>query len=140
MNAAFFLEILNGGAVTPELIWLGMLTIYLGKEARRRGFRWWNWFHLPPSMDLMLAIWIFDAAIVARSWVVWAWRRFDDGGDFAEWHLAALTVSGFFILAGALCKIRAWTRADYGNWPWLVSCLLTIISIIGLVIFGTIFR
>lgn len=140
MNTAFFLEILNGGAVTPELIWLGFLTVYLIKETKRRGLRWWRWWALPPSMDLMLAIWIFDAAIVARSWVVWAWRRFGDGTTFEEWHMIALTISGFFILAGALCKIRAWTHADYGNWPWLVSGLITAISVLGLIIFGTIYR
>jgi hypothetical protein len=135
MNTAFFLEILNGGAVTPELIWLAMLTIYLAKESRRRGLRWFQWFHLPPSMNLILAIFVFDAAIVSRSWVIWAWRRFDEAGEFGPMQTAALTVSGFFILAGTLCKIRAWTHPDYGNGPWLLSCAVTVLAIVVLVIF-----
>lgn len=135
MNTAFFLEILNGGAVTPELIWLGIITVYLCKESVRRGLRWFNWFSLPPSMNLILAIFIFDAAIVTRSWVIWAWRRFDSAGEFGPVQTVALTVSGFFILAGTLCKIRAWTHPDYGNAPWLAACGVTFLSLIGLIIF-----
>jgi hypothetical protein len=135
MNTEFFLEILNGGAVTPELIWLGILSVYLSRESRRRGLRWFDWFHLPPSMNLMLAIFIFDSAIVGRSWVVWAWRRFDGGGDFAAWHVTALIITGFFILAGTLCKIRAMTYPDLGNGPWLAATTVTVVSIVGLVVF-----
>lgn len=135
MNTAFFLEILNGGAVTPELIWLCIITVYLVKESHRRGLHPLDWFHLPPSMNLIVAIWIFDAAIATRSWVVWAWRRFDGGGEFAMWHLTALTVSGLFILVGTLCKIRAWTHPDYGNGPWLAACGATVLSIVALVVF-----
>lgn len=135
MNTAFFLEILNGGAVTPELIWLTILTVYLCRESRRRGLHWFDWFHLPPSMNLILAIFIFDAAIVTRSWVIWAWRRFDGGNEFAAWHMVALTITGFFILAGTLCKIRAWTHADYGNGPWLAAGAVTAFSMVCLIIF-----
>src|SRR5438093_901854 len=100
MSPDFFLEILNGGAVTPELIWLCILTVYLIKESRRRGLRWFQWFHLPPSMNLILAIFIFDAAIVSRSWIIWGWRRFDSASDFNPVQTMSLSVSGFFILAG----------------------------------------
>jgi hypothetical protein len=134
MNTPFFLEILNGGLVTPDLIWLVLLGIYLSKESRRRGLHWFDWFHLPASMNLMLAFFITDAAIVTRSWVVWAWRRFDGGGDFAAWHFTALIITGFFVLVGTLCKIRAWTHPHYGNWPWLVSAVATILGIIVLVV------
>lgn len=135
MNQAFFLEILNGGAVTPELIWLCIITVYLCRESRRRNLRPLDWFHLPPSMNLIVAIWVFDVSIVSRSWVVWAWRRFGGGGEFAAWHTATLTVSGLFILIGTLCKIRAWTYPDHGNWPWLASAAVTLISIMALIIF-----
>lgn len=135
MNTAFFLEILNGGAVTPELIWLVLLGTYLSREARRRGLHFLDWFSLPPSMNLILAVFIFDAAIVSRSWVVWAWRRFDHAGDFGPMQTVALMVSGFFIVVGTLCKIRAMTHPDHGNWPWLASTAVTLVGIIGLVIF-----
>jgi hypothetical protein len=135
MSSAFFLEILNGGAVTPEFIWLCLLAVYLSRESRRRGLRFFDWFHLPPSMNLILAIFIFDLSILTRSWVVWAWRRFDDGGNFAAWQTTALVVSGAFIVIGTLCKIRALTYPDHGNWPWLLSAQLTAIGILGLIIF-----
>ncbi len=135
MSPAFFLEILNGGAVTPELIWLCILTVYLCKESKRRDLHPLDWFHLPPSMNLILAIFIFDAAIVSRSWIIWGWRRFDAAGDFGPMQTLALSISGFFILAGTLCKIRAWTHLDYGNWPWLVAGIATALSVIALIIF-----
>lgn len=140
MNTPFFLEILNGGVVTPELIWLCLLTVYLCKESKRRELHALDWFHLPPSMNLMVAIWVFDAASVLRASVVWAWRRFDGGGEFAVWQMGALMVCGAFTLIGSLCKIRAWTYPDHGNGPWLVSLFLTCTGIIWLIIFGTILR
>lgn len=135
MNTAFFLEILNGGAVTPELIWLCIITVYLARESSRRGLHPLDWFHLPPSMNLILAVFIFDAAIVGRSWVIWAWRRFDGGTEFAPWHVIALIITGLMILAGTLCKIRAMTHPDLGNGPWYVACGATALGIVALIIF-----
>lgn len=132
---AFFLEILNGGAVTPEFLWLVLLTTYLSRESRRRGLRFYDWFRLPPSMNLILAVFIFDFAILARSWVIWAWRRFDGADEFGASQTAAMVISGALIVFGSLCKIRAMTYPEYGNWPWLAATFLTIISVVGLTIF-----
>lgn len=132
---SFFLEILNGGAVTPELIWLGILTVYLCKESQRRGLHLFDWLHLPPSMNLIVAIYITDVAIVTRSWIIWAWRRFDGAGTFGPTQTIMLTISGLFIVIGTLCKIRAWTYPDYGNGPWLAAGALTMIGVVGLIIF-----
>lgn len=131
---AFFLEILNGGAVTPEFLWLVLLAIYLSREARRRGLNFYDWFRLPPSMNLILAVFIFDLAILSRSWVIWAWRRFDGAGEFGSAQVAAMVVSGAFILIGSLCKIRALTYPDYGSWPWMAATFVTGISVVGLVL------
>lgn len=135
MNTSRFLEVLNGGAVTPELIWLVLLGVYLSRETKRRGLHAFDWFNLPPSMNLILAIFIFDLAILTRSWVVWAWRRFDGAGEFGPMQSVALGVSGFFILAGTLCKIRALTYPDHGSSPWLAASILTALSVIGLIVF-----
>jgi hypothetical protein len=135
MNTAFFLEILNGGAVTPEWIWLAILAAYLSRESRRRGLHIFDWSHLPPSMNLILAVFIVDASVVTRSLVIWAWRRFDHAGDFGPGQTAFLVVSGFFIVVGTLCKIRALTYADYGRWPWLAACVVTLAGMIALIIF-----
>lgn len=131
----FFLQILNGSAVAPEVLWLVLLAVYLSRESRRRGLRWFNWFALPPSMNLMLAIFIFDAAILTRTTVIWAWRRFDLAGQFGPAQATVLIVSGSFVLIGSLCKIRAMTHPDFGNWPWLAATAITVTSGLLLIIF-----
>lgn len=131
----FLLEIINGAAVTPEYIWLAMLGVYLSRESRRRGLHWFNWFRLPPSMNLMLAIFICDAAIITHSWVMWAWRRFDGDAQFGPSQTTVMIISGAFVLIGTLCKIRALTHPDHGNWPWLIATGVTALSALALIIF-----
>jgi hypothetical protein len=135
MKSPFFLEILNGGAVTPEVIWIVILAIYLSKESRRRGLRFFDWFRLPPSMNLILAVFIFDFAIVVRSQLIWAWRRFDGAGNFGVVQTAILIVTGAMILIGSLCKIRAMTYPDHGNRPWFIATALTVAAVGGLIYF-----
>jgi hypothetical protein len=134
MNS-LLLEILNGAAVTPEFLWLVLLGVYLSRESKRRGLHWFNWFSLPPSMNLMLAIFVFDSAILTRTWVIWAWRRFDGATQFGPSQTTILIISGSFVLIGALCKIRALTHPDWGNGPWLAATGVTVVSAVALVIF-----
>lgn len=135
MNAALFLELLNGGAVTPEAIWLVLLTIYLTKEARRRGLHRFDWLHLPPSMNLILAIYICDAGVTLRSVTVWYWRRFGGGSaDFGPIETGLLTIGGGLIVAGFLCKIRAITAPDHGDGPWITAMLASAIAVVALVL------
>lgn len=135
MKSAFFLEVLNGSAVVPEWIWLAILGNYLSMESKRRGLRFFDWLHLPPSMNLILAVFLFDAAIVTRSVVIWGWRRFDHAGDFGAVQTAALIISGIFIMLGILCKIRALTHPDYGNGPWLAASAVTVVGVAALITF-----
>ena len=123
--SAFLLEMLNGSAVTPELLWLVLLTIYLCKETRRRGLHALDWFSLPASMDLILAIYISDAGVCLKALVIWIWRRFTPGAEFNQVQVMLLILSSAMIVVGALCKVRAWTRPDHGSAPWLVACLST---------------
>lgn len=131
----YLLQILNGSAVLPELIWITLLSIYLSKESKRRGLHWFNWFALPASMNLMLAIFIYDFAILIRTIVIWAWRRFDLAAQFGPSQQIVLIAAGSLVLIGALCKIRAWTHPDYGNGPWLAATAITILVTLGLMIF-----
>jgi hypothetical protein len=117
---AVVLELLNGGAITPELLWLGLLVHYLVKESRRRGLQALDWFNLPPSMNLILAIAICDFGTTLRSMTIWFWRRFG-GGDFTDLQVLLLFTAGAFIAFGTLCKIRALTEPDHGWWPWLLA-------------------
>lgn len=135
MNASLFLEILNGGAVTPELLCLVLLGIYLSKESRRRGLRWFNWFDLPPSMNLILAMFIFDAGVWSRSVIIWSWRRFTVAPNFNRIETVGLIVGGLLIVLGSLCKIRALTRPDHGDGPWLAASAGTVTMIGVLLLF-----
>lgn len=131
---AFLLEILNGGAITPELIWLSMLTVYLVREARRRGLHWFDWLHLPPSMNLILAIFITDAGVTLRSVTVWLWRRRGGGGDFSFFQSGLLIVGGGMLVLGYLCKIRALTSPDHGDMPWFVSGIISLLVVFLMVV------
>jgi hypothetical protein len=135
IDAPFFLEILNGGAITPELLWLILLARYLIAEARRRGLHGLAWFHLPPSMNLIVAIFICDAGVCLRSMTIWSWRRVFGAGDFSAVQSGLLIVGGALIVIGYLCKIRAVTEPDQGNGPWLRAATLTGAAIILLLVF-----
>lgn len=121
-------EMLNGSSVTPILLLQIWLIRYLAIESRKRGLRWWNWFHLPAHMDLVLAMFVFDTGVLARSFFSWAWRFFG-AGDVNAAEMAGLIAGGFLIVLGALCKIRALTRPEGGNGPWLASAAATALAV-----------
>jgi hypothetical protein len=132
---ALFLEILNGAAVTPELICLAMLAVYLCRESRRRGLHALDWFRLPPSMNLVLAMFIFDAGVWLRSLTIWIWRRFFGAGDFSAVQTSILIIGGALIVVGSLCKVRALTHPDHGAVPWFASAYVTAVAIVVLLLF-----
>lgn len=131
---ALFLEMLNGGAVTPELMWLVLLAIYLSKETKRRGLHAFDWFSLPPSMDLILAVFVSDAGVWLRSVTIWAWRRFDGAGEFNTAQQMLLIAGGALIVVGFLCKIRALTKPDHGSRPYMVAVVSTIVVLIAMLV------
>lgn len=133
--SAFFLEMLNGGAITPETIWLVLLGIYLARESKRRHLRAFDWFSLPAGMDLILAVFISDAGVQIRSLTIWTWRRFGGAGEFSHLQTGLLTLGGALIVIGSLCKIRALTRPEYGNGPWFLAMALTGIALVALLLF-----
>lgn len=133
-NTDFALELLNGSAVTPELLWLVMIGLYLSKEAKRRGLHALDWFNLPPSMNFMLAIFISDLGIWLKTFTVWMWRR-AGAGSFNELEVTLLAVSGALILLGPLCKIRAMTWPDHGSRPWLIALAWTAAMTVAMLVF-----
>lgn len=132
---AFFLEILNGGAIVPELLCLVLLGVYLSREAHRRGLHALDWFKLPPSMNLVLAMFVFDSGVLLRSITIWVWRRFFGGGDFSALQTCLLIIGGGLIVVGSLCKIRALTEPDFGRAPWLLASIATLAAIVAIVAF-----
>lgn len=116
------LELLNGAGVVLEFCFLSWMALYLWRESRRRNLKARDWlFRLPPSMHLAVAIFVFDSGVWLRSAVIWMWRRFFHAADFSALQLGLLGVGGFVLVVGSLCKIRAITKPDFGNGPWLMS-------------------
>lgn len=127
------LELFNGISVILEGIFLLWGLRYLYLETRRRGLRVRDWFlfRLPPSMNFIIAVLVFDVASWMRSLVVWSWRRIYNSGDFTQWHSGMLVAAGLIGFIGALCKIRAVTKPDYGDQPWLM-CLALVVMFVAL--------
>jgi hypothetical protein len=124
-SPSLFLELLSGGAITPNLLWLVLLVRYLAKESRRRGLHALDWFSLPPSMNLILAITFCDFGTTLRAMTIWFWRRFGGAGDFTDLQLVLLVISGALVVAGTLYKIRALTEPDRGRGPWILATVAT---------------
>jgi hypothetical protein len=131
MSSNILLEVLNGSAITPELLLLLILTRYLMRTSREYGLSPLDWFHLPPHMDLILAMFICDIGLFARSVITWAWRFFGEG-DFNSAQAAGLIAGGLLITIGLLCKIRALTYPNDGNTPWLLATAVTIVMTVAL--------
>lgn len=134
MTDADLLELLNGAAIVPGFIVIGLLFRYLVKEAQRRGLHGLDWRHFPPSMNLVLAMFIFVVAVWGEKVFKWGWRFFG-AKDFGAGLTVFLIFFGSFVVIGSLCKIRALTRPDFGDGPWLISASLSAVAIVALVVF-----
>lgn len=124
INPNFPLELLNGAGGIPETIFIFVLGLYLFREARRRqlGLRSLVRFQYPPSMNLAVAVLVFDIGVCTRSWTIWIWRQ-NGAGAFDFWQIAALAIGGALIAVGGVCKVRSLTLPDYGHIPWVMTAL-----------------
>lgn len=115
------LELLNGSGMVVEIFFLVWMVRYLRKETTARHLTSADWMHgrLPPSMNFIVAVFVFDSGVALNRMVIWVWRRFFGAGDFGVLQLALLAVGGLMIVIGGLCKIRSVTKPDLGNQPWL---------------------
>lgn len=134
MSAAPFLELLNGGAITPEIICLVLLGRYLVNESKRRGLRAFDWLKLPPSMNLILAVFISDLGVFLRSATVWHWRHFTRAPDFTGPETFIMMIGAVLVVLGPLCKVRALTEPDFGRRPWVTSALLSFLFFLALIV------
>ena len=129
---ARLLEILNGVALIPATILLLLMVRYLIAESVRRGLHSFSWFHLPPSMNLVLAMFFFDLAIMLRLIATFLWYLIGQR-LFPIQMLFFVAIIGLII--GLLCKIRAITEPEYGRLPWFATMMVTIAVAATLLIF-----
>src|SRR5271165_6552563 len=116
------LEILDGGGAILGFFYLVWAANYLRRETSRRHLGFSDWFNglLPPSMHLVVAIFVFDLGVFIRTTVMWVWRM-RGAKDFGPIEIGLLGFGGAVVIAGALCKIRAITKPDFGDGPWLAA-------------------
>lgn len=128
-DPSFSLEIINGASHVVGLIFLWHLGVYLVKETRRRrlGVRAW-FFKLPVSMQFAVAIMVYDIGVWMKAFLIWSWR-FLGAGPFSPAMMVALWVGSLIIVVGGFCKIRAITKPDRGNKPWLVAAAAVMIFV-----------
>lgn len=119
------LAALNAAALVPAVVFLVLASRYLTRESTRRGLHPLNWFNLPHSMNLALAMVIFDIFVILRLGTTVLWYMI--GQKIMPIDLLFL-VSITGIIVGLLCKIRALTEPGYGRLPWLGSAVLTVIA------------
>jgi len=119
------LAALNAAALVPAVVFLILASRYLIRESTRRGLHPLNWFNLPHSMNLALAMVIFDIFVILRLGTTVLWYMI--GQKILPIELMFL-VSIIGIIVGLLCKIRALTEPEYGRLPWLGSAVLTILA------------
>lgn len=133
MNRTFdpslMLELINGGAMVLSMFFLVFLGMYLWREVRARKLTLNDWVHgrFPVSINLAIAILVFDFGALIRAHVIWVWRSFYGAEDFGSIQAISLTIGAAFMVVGALCKIRAVTRLTFGDWPWLASAVTALV-------------
>lgn len=128
------LELLNGAGMIVDGIFLAWGVVYLRREATRRygSTPFWEFvLRTPPHMNFIVAVLVHDAGVWLRSLVIWSWRRFSGGGDFTVAQAGLLAAGALLIVVGGLCKIRAVTKPDYGDAPWLTCLYLLAIFLAG---------
>ena len=80
-------------------------------------------------MGFIIAVLVADFSTWLHSFVIWIWRRFYDSGPYTLWQMELLLLCGVIGIIGGLCKIRAVTKPDYGDEPWLICFGLVMVFI-----------
>jgi len=137
IDAAVPLELLNGMGMVLSAIFLVLMVWYLWKETRRRKLPLSRWFfRLPPSMHFAVAITVYVFGVMLRTSAAWCWRRFGHGGEIGVLTFAMFGISAVIIAVGAICQIRAVSKPNWGDGPWLLSTA----AVIGFVMADLYFR
>jgi hypothetical protein len=136
MNPGVPLELLNGNTMLLDGGFLLLIGVYLARETIRRSLRVSDWLmlRLPVSMHFAVAVAVHDCHTFGKSALIWHWRRFGHAAPFEAWQVSALAALGVLGLVGGLCKIRAISKPDYGDGPWLaavgIAAAFTLVSLI----------
>lgn len=116
----------NRAAIFPAVVLLVLLGRYLSREAIRRGIHPLKWHLLPPSMNLALAMFIFDFGVTIRYVATAFWYA---RGENIATLLGVFNLAIGIMIVGLLCKIKAITEPEYGRWPWFFT-MTTVLAII----------
>lgn len=130
MNTEIFLEVTSGSGVVPLFILTLILINYIIRESYRRIQAGYDvdWISPPPHIDFALAVLTLVVGVLINATVVWAWRRFFGGIDFNMLQKVLLGIGRTLTLFGSICIVRALTKPDYGDKPWIIAWAATIMA------------
>lgn len=131
-NLNFVLEVSNGSWTILTLYFLVFLSIYLYLETVRRKVRLKDWIvGLPLGMVVAASLYVQNAGSLATRGVVWFWRHFDRGVvPLTDIEMIMLIVGSFIAAVGLLMMIRAFSRSQFGNWPWVSAAVFTAVYVV----------
>ena len=130
MDPSFSLELINGATHIVGAFFLWHMAVYLVRETHRRRLKLRAWFFkLPVSMHFAVAILVFDFGVWMKAFVVWIWRMLG-AAPFTLTVMTLLWIGSLIILIGGLCKIRAITKPDRGNGPWLLAAGAVVVFVV----------
>jgi hypothetical protein len=126
----FVLETTNGAVSLLTAFFLIFLTVYLVQEFRSRDLKWWKIaLSLPVGMAVALALYIEKAGALTTRIIIFVWRVHGGNIPFSDVELFLLMFGAMATAIGLLMMMRILSRARYGNWPWLLVSVVTLIYV-----------
>lgn len=128
----FLLESVNGVILLQSACLLTVLMIYLLTEAKRFRLTWWQAIKHPPiGMTLAAALVVQETGVMLLRGAIFSWRRFGSGETMSMNHTEhlVLLVGTFLSAAGLLWLTRILSSPLFGDWPWLITAVLSTIYI-----------
>jgi hypothetical protein len=126
----FVLETTNGAVSLLTAFFLIFLTVYLIQEFRARKLTWRKMAAaLPVGIAVALALYIEKVGALTTRIIIFIWRV--HGGDipFSDIELGLLSFGAEATAVGLLMMMRILSRARYGDWPWIVVSLITLVYV-----------
>ncbi len=132
MRSAVILEIVNGAWTILTALFVIFLAYHLWCEGQRRRFSTDEWFGpFPLGMQVAVALLVADIGTVISRGAAWSWFLTTEARGPIEGIVGSLLVIGSFIAAiGILCQIRIFSKGYFGNAPWILAAVMSIIYVV----------
>lgn len=120
-------EVLNGVQVLLIFFFIIFLMSYLIAAANRDELTFYTWAKsVPLKYQVAISLLVAHIGYGAIRLAAWLWR-FNGAGEFTMFETHLLTGGILLSTVGVLCMIRVFTKPFYGNWPWLLAAVSSIL-------------